>query len=191
MRPIASSFILFASSLILSSAIGQAANAEELSSLVGTCVACHGTDGVSPGAAWPSLAGQKRGYLEQQMKDFRDGNREEPTMTAFVTSLTDEQIGAIASYYADLPRPGNAASDTNNKAGERVRANCLSCHGVHGFTVNETWPNLAGQNSAYLLRQLQAFRDGSRKSPIMNVIANELTEQQMRDVAEYYSQRAY
>jgi hypothetical protein len=57
-----------------------------------------------------------------------------------------------------------------------------------GKTVNETWPNLAGQNSEYLFKQLMDFSTEKRKSMIMNVIANELTEQQMKEVSESYQQ---
>jgi cytochrome c553 len=57
-----------------------------------------------------------------------------------------------------------------------------------GKTVNETWPNLAGQNSEYLFKQLMDFSTEKRKSMIMNVIASELNEQQMKEVSKYYEQ---
>ena len=71
---------------------------------------------------------------------------------------------------------------------KNVRAYCISCHGKHGITVNEEWPNLAGQQKDYLQKQLLAFRDGTRNGPIMQVIAKELNEAQIEAVAEYYSQ---
>lgn len=179
--------LLLASSTLLSAN----ADAEDSSALVASCAACHGKDGVSPGGDWPSLAGQQREYLTLQLKAFRDGEREEPTMAAFVQGLSDSQIDSIARHYSELPIPGVAGSETPNIKGMRVRGNCMSCHGVAGKVVNLSWPNLAGQNKNYLLKQLMAFRDGTRHSPIMNVIANEYTEQQLKDVAEYYSQLAY
>ncbi|MFK8021163.1 MAG: cytochrome c [Pseudomonadales bacterium] len=183
---ILSSLLLAGSTLLSVKAV-----AEDTSALVASCVACHGKDGVSPGGDWPSLAGQQREYLALQLKAFRDGGRKEPTMAAFVNGLSDDQIDSIARHYSELPMPGIAGSESPNNKGMRVRGNCMSCHGVEGKVVNLSWPNLAGQNKNYLLKQLMDFRNGTRHSPIMNVIANEYTEQQLKDVAEYYSQLAY
>lgn len=71
----------------------------------------------------------------------------------------------------------------------RGRAYCISCHGMDDSPVNTEWPTIAGQKSAYLEKQLLAFKSGSRHSPLMNVIARNLTDQQIRDVAKYYSLR--
>lgn len=188
MKPI--SFFQSVSLLLLLFA-GPLAQAEDGEALAQTCVACHGANGVSSAPIWPNLAGQKHDYLVKEITAFRDGVRKEPTMQAFVKNLSDAQIASLASYYSNMERPGKPTADEVNQAGMNVRANCLSCHGVHGYTVNELWPNLAGQKAQYLLKQLQAFQQGTRQSPIMNVIANELNEQQMKDVAEYYSQQAY
>ncbi|MFK7731427.1 MAG: cytochrome c [Pseudomonadales bacterium] len=171
--------------------MGSIAHADDGKALAQTCVACHGANGVSPSAIWPNLAGQKRDYLIKEITAFRDGDRNEPTMQLFVKNLSDSQITALANYYSTMATPGNPAAEDINQAGLNVRANCMSCHGVEGNTVNDLWPNLAGQQAQYLLKQLQAFKQGTRHSPIMNVIANELNEQQMKDVAEYYSQLAY
>lgn len=159
--------------------------------LAQTCATCHGAKGISTSPAWPNLAGQKSAYLAEQIKAFRDGVRAEPTMQVFVKDLSDEQAQALANYFSSLPGPGNPQTDNLNSAGANVRARCISCHGMHGLTVNAQWPNLAGQKKDYLQKQLSAFRDGSRSAPVMNVIAKELAEQQIMDVAEYYSQLAY
>lgn len=159
--------------------------------LAQTCATCHGAKGISASPAWPNLAGQKPVYLAEQIRAFRDGVRAEPTMQAFVKDLSDEQAQTLADYFASLPGPGNSQADNLNSAGVNVRARCISCHGMQGLTVNAQWPNLAGQKKEYLQKQLSAFRDGSRSAPVMNVIAKELSEQQIIDVAEYYSQLAY
>ncbi len=171
--------------------LGVYAHAEDGKALAQACIACHGENGVGSAPSWPNLAGQKRDYLVTQITAFRDGERKEPTMLPFVQNLNDTQILALADHYSTLDTPGNAGAKQVNQAGLNVRANCLSCHGVHGKTVNDLWPNLAGQKAQYLLKQLQDFKQGTRYSPIMNVIAGELNEQQMKDVAEYYSQLAY
>lgn len=70
--------------------------------LAASCVACHGEKGVSNNALWPNLAGQKEAYLVKQMKDFRSGARKDPMMTSIVLPLSDEDIAALAKYYANL-----------------------------------------------------------------------------------------
>ena len=66
------------------------------------CAACHGPDGISLNDLWPNLKGQKKGYLIKQIKAFRDGDRQDPTMLPMVKPLTDEDIENIAEYYSSL-----------------------------------------------------------------------------------------
>ena len=65
---------------------------------------------------------------------------------------------------------------------------CVSCHGARGEGQAATgFPRLAGQPQAYLVRQLQAFAEGTRKDPVMEPIARALSAQQMRDLADHYA----
>ncbi len=155
---------------------------------ISTCFTCHGENGKAPSAMWPNLAGQKVGYMVAQLKAFRDGSRTDPLMSPMAKNLTDQQIQATAEYYSAQPIV-SSNSGTLNKKGQSVSGYCISCHGMQGETVNEEWPNLVGQNKDYLVKQLKALRDGSRHSPVMNVIAKDLTDEHINDVAEYYSQR--
>ncbi|WP_342805111.1 c-type cytochrome [Alteromonas sp. M12] len=161
--------------------------AEDMESLTTSCAACHGENGLATTNEWPNLAGQKQGYLLAQLKAFKEGSRENVLMTGLLTNISDQDLTKIAQYYSKLPFE-KAQSQSINLDGQNVRANCLSCHGMTGNTINDTWPNLAGQNKGYLLQQLKDFSSNKRHSIIMNVIASELTEQQMKDVAEYYEQ---
>lgn len=157
--------------------------------LTAGCNACHGESGVSTNTQIPNLAGQKEGYLLAQLKAFRNGTRDNEMLAILLADFTDEQFTTMSKYYASLPFIKPDAPDVN-QTGKNIRSACISCHGMTGKTVNDTWPNLAGQNKEYLFQQLMDFSTKKRKSMIMNVIANELNEQQMRDVAEYYSQQA-
>lgn len=159
----------------------------DIDTLTASCSACHGAKGVAPATDWPSLAGQKQGYLLEQLKAFKNGTRTNALMTNQLANKSEDDLVRIAQHYASLPFI-KAKSASINKKGENVRASCLSCHGMIGKTVNDTWPNLAGQNQGYLLKQLKDFSDKTRESMIMNVIASELTEQEMKDVAQYYEQ---
>lgn len=157
--------------------------------LAKTCITCHGEKGVSINTNYPNLAGQKQGYLTKELKAFRDGTRDNPQMLPFVSQLSDGDITQLAAYFS-RQKNETKASENYNKKGENVRARCVSCHGMTGITVTQLWPNLAGQQAKYLQKQLQAFKSGERKSPIMEVIAQELTDEQITAVAEYYSQQA-
>jgi len=157
--------------------------------LAKACITCHGQKGISTDENFPNLAGQKQGYLSQEIKAFRDGKRDNPQMLPFVNRLTDDDITQLAGYFSQQ-KNDIKASKNYNKKGENVRAYCVSCHGMTGITVTQLWPNLAGQQAKYLQKQLHAFKSGERQSPIMEVIAQELTDTQIEAVAEYYSQQA-
>jgi cytochrome c553 len=64
---------------------------------------------------------------------------------------------------------------------------CAACHGANGVSVSDGIPNLAGQRAAYLEGQLKALKDGSRKNPIMNAIAAQLSTEDMANVAAFFS----
>lgn len=76
------------------------ANAEQAPAKANTCVACHGADGNSPAPNFPKIAGQHAVYLEKALKDYRDGFRKDPTMSAFAKGLDDQEIKDLANYYS-------------------------------------------------------------------------------------------
>lgn len=74
------------------------------------------------------------------------------------------------------------------RAGRAVAGRvCAACHGVDGIAKLPEAANLAGQDATYLTRQLQAFREGTREHEQMSVIAKDLSDAQMADVAAYYN----
>ncbi|HEY7885106.1 MAG TPA: cytochrome c [Cellvibrionaceae bacterium] len=64
------------------------------------CMGCHGKQGVSRVASYPSIAGLDRDYLSKQLHDYRSGARENPMMNAMATSLSDEDIRLLALYFS-------------------------------------------------------------------------------------------
>ncbi|GAA6171443.1 cytochrome c [Colwellia sp. KU-HH00111] len=66
------------------------------------CSACHGVAGISAVPMYPNLAGQKEAYLAKQLKDFKSGKRNDPTMKGMVAALTDADMDNLAAYYASL-----------------------------------------------------------------------------------------
>lgn len=86
----------------------QAADPTYARGLAATCFTCHGTDGRSVDGIPPSLAGQNRDYLLQQMREFRSGKRPATIMHQHALGYTDEQLALIAGYFAGIA-PGRAA----------------------------------------------------------------------------------
>ncbi|MGB0936682.1 MAG: c-type cytochrome [Colwellia sp.] len=78
-----------------------------------------------------------------------------------------------------------AAGDA--EAGKAKVAMCTACHGAAGVSAIPTYPNLAGQKEAYLLKQLKDFKSGARKDPVMAGMAAPLSETDMANIAAYYA----
>lgn len=95
-------------------------------------------------------------------------------------------LGSISLFAAQaaLAVTGDA------EAGAQKAAVCGACHGMNGNSVNPEWPNLASQHAGYIASQLQLFKDGVRNNVIMAPNAMLLSEQDMADLAAYFSQQA-
>lgn len=72
-------------------------------------------------------------------------------------------------------------------AGRAKAKMCAACHGLDGLSKVADAPNLAGNGELYLARQLQAFRSGERKHPQMSVIAAGLSDDDIANLAAWYS----
>lgn len=68
-----------------------------------TCFACHGADGNSVDPQYPRLAGQYNMYLQQVLREYKDGQRENPIMKGMVATLSDQDIEDVAAYFSSLP----------------------------------------------------------------------------------------
>lgn len=82
-------------------------------------------------------------------------------------------------------------ADGDAAAGKEKSGTCAACHGADGMAVIPGYPHLAGQNYEYLLAQLKIFKSGERKGAnavIMGPMTTGLDEQDMKDLAAYYSQ---
>jgi len=72
-------------------------------------------------------------------------------------------------------------------AGKAKAGTCVGCHGAAGVSAVPMYPNLAGQHEQYLLTQLKAFKAGSRKNATMNAMVAALSDEDMADLAAYFS----
>jgi cytochrome c553 len=76
-------------------------------------------------------------------------------------------------------------------AGRKKHAEtCASCHGTQAISSNDSWPNLAGQNAAYLVRILGAYKSGAQTDVMMSSVANTLSDQDIQNLAAYYASLA-
>lgn len=73
------------------------------------------------------------------------------------------------------------------EAGRVKSAMCASCHGVNGISMSPLWPNLAGQKEQYLIKQIKAFRDGTRKDPMMAPMVAALSDTDIENLAAFYA----
>lgn len=174
----------------------QSSTAELVS---GRCATCHGAEGQSTSPIFPSLAAQNREYLVKQLQDFKSKKRVSETMAPQVVDLTEENIAALATFFAAKPAKTNRVSDTDllpvgryiytkGNSWSGVPA-CITCHGEKAYGTTSL-PRLAGQNSRYLLTQLKDFNQRTRTNDneAMHLVASRLTEMETKAVADYLSQ---
>lgn len=81
----------------------------------------------------------------------------------------------------------NVSFAANPEAGKAAAAVCAGCHGAKGISAAGTFPNLAGQKAEYLAAQLKALRDKTRPSPLMGPMAAKLTDDDIANLAAYFS----
>jgi cytochrome c553 len=170
------------------------------------CKTCHGLDGQGFRGSFPMprLAGQQPEYLANQLQAFIERRRTNPVMFNVAHVLDPEMVKALADYFKNLnPKPLGGASLAPVAEGKNIyregisSANvppCASCHGPEAKGA-DAFPRLAGQLHDYIFRKLTNWdkeRGQNKEQPdnsaIMQPIAHDLTEAQIRAVAAYVSQ---
>ncbi len=91
-------------------------------------------------------------------------------------------LAAVLAVALALPAAAQDAA-----AGKRKARMCAACHGPVGIAVQPDAPNLAGESAIYLTRQLKAFREGERKHEQMNLIAKGLSDEDIANLAAWFS----
>jgi len=91
----------------------------------------------------------------------------------------------ILAVFISIPLSSYAAGDA--AAGKLKAATCAACHGAEGISGTDIWPNLAGQKAGYLIKSMKAFRDGDRKDPMMSPMATSLSDDDIANLAAYFS----
>ena len=165
------------------------------------CAACHAADGNSTIATNPKLAGQSAEYLIKQLTDLAkpagDKNgRENPVMSGFAMTLSDSDRRSVAAYFSSqAPRPEVAHDKETVELGQKIYRTgipekavpaCAGCHGPAGAGLPVLYPRIGGQHAEYVVAQLKAFREGSRRNSLpMQQISFRMSDPEISAVADF------
>ncbi len=177
----------------------------ELKAKIDYCKTCHGLQGQGFRGSYPMprLAGQQPEYLVNQLQAFIERRRNNPVMFNVAHVLSPEMEKALAQQFNRLdPKPLDGVSRENLTEGKKIYLEgiaksdvppCASCHGDNA-KGRDAFPRLAGQLHDYVYKKLTNWdkergqdKNNPDNSAIMQPIAHNLTEAQIRAVAGYLS----
>lgn len=156
------------------------------------CVACHGPNGNSQAGAFPTLAGQNDRYIYLQLRDYKEGRRKNPMMSAVAAGLEKQDMKDLAAYFSQQKqaRTGFKADAARVEAGAKKadESLCAMCH-LGGMKGQNEVPRLAGQQPEYIITQLKNFKARERTNDAGNMtsLAQTLSEDDMVNLAHWIS----
>ena len=159
------------------------------------CLACHGPGGNSVTAGIPSIAGQPKLFIENQLILFREELRKSEQMLPAVKGLKDAEIVKLAEHFSKLPaktmepaKPDPELMGKGKSVSQKLR--CGVCH-LSDYSGQNQIPRLAGQREAYLEAEMRAYRDGKRTGgdTIMAAALYGVTDADIKALAHYLSRR--
>ena len=151
------------------------------------CATCHKADGNSTKPGFPTLAGQRPDYLLKRWYELKAGHGESKTARTMVRRINEEQMIALALYFAGEIRYSPLYDDKLAGNGAEVYVStCQECHGADGRGEPGT-PIIAAQQPGYMHRTLLRFRDqsGWRHGSTMVGIPDQLSPIQIKATAHY------
>ena len=111
--------------------------ADDIEATAQLCAACHGQNGVpSDPKTVPIIWGQERSYLFKQMRNYRNGERDNPIMSPIARGLAEEDLRKIASYFAAKSWPARTAPATPAPLPKGI-TQCQPCHQHHQLPVHQ------------------------------------------------------
>jgi cytochrome c553 len=154
------------------------------------CAACHGADGNSVAPTFPSLAGQTWRYIYIQLRDYKEGRRNNPVMSPMAAPLSREDMIDIANFFAAQPlKPTNFRADETKVRLGKAKADetlCTMCH-LGGFLGQNEIPRVAGQQYDYIVQQLRDFKARTRTNDAgsMTSVAQTLSDADIENLGHY------
>ncbi len=178
----------------------QKGNAQKGKQLAQSCTGCHGEKGISQVDAFPSLAGQLATYTYKQLRDYADNNRTHNLMNSVAAGLSEQDSADLAIWFESLPAAEHKVKrqklekaevlvDKGN--GKKIIPPCFTCHGSDGQGERQDIPALAGQQVEYFINTLTEYKTGARHNDIysrMRLISEQLSEEDIKQLAQYYYQ---
>ncbi len=179
-------------------ALIRSGNADNAPKLIkkGKCVKCHSENGISDDTDNPTIAGMSATYIFKQLMDYKNGSRTERSMKKAVKKLNEQDMADLAAHYsAQTPDVAAYATDAvpvlvHKGDPKRMIRACNSCHGQNGEGGMYDMPSLVGQRKGYFVTTIEEFQEDERSNDIywrMRDIAKELTEEEIEQLANYYS----
>jgi cytochrome c553 len=157
------------------------------------CAACHGPDGNSVNPQVPSIAGQPKLFLENQLILFREELRKSDQMAPVVKGLKDPEIIKLAEHFSKLPPKSMESGKPNQELLGKAKTvaqklRCGICH-LSDFSGQNQIPRLAGQREVYLEAEMRAYRDGKRTGgdTIMAAALYGVSDADIKALAHYLS----
>jgi cytochrome c553 len=165
----------------------QTATASSIAAKVPFCASCHGRDGLPSDHTVPIIWGQQAAYLQKQLIDYRNGDRDSQIMSSIAESLSDDDVSQIAAHFGGLAWP--VQSRRSPLAVPNMVAACRACHGANlagGPSAAGVAPRLAGQFSPYLIDAMTAYANGERaNSAPMSALMQSLSTAARKAIADY------
>lgn len=177
-------------SLALSAMTASAADAEQGRKLAYTCMGCHGIENYKnayPKYSVPKLGGQNAAYIVTALEEYAAGDRWHPTMKGYASTLSAEDRADLAAWFA-AAAPPDVDEEQVGSPPAKAEA-CAACHGKNGAGTIDDYPDIGGQYADYLAQTLNDYRLGKRKNAIMAPFVQQLTQDDIVAIAEYFSKQ--
>jgi cytochrome c553 len=180
-------------STILGAAVGFAVAAvpadaaDDIEAKVQSCAVCHGQNGVPiDPKTIPIIWGQQQSYLVKQLRDYRNGERDNPIMSPIAKALAQEDLRKIAAYFAAKSWPARQAAAAAASPPNGI-AQCQPCHQPN-FEGGPPAPRLAGLSYEYLVASMRDFAADERtNNGDMPKFMQALTDGERDAMARYLS----
>lgn len=161
----------------------------EIADKLQLCASCHGPDGLPTVEKVPIIFGQHAFYLLTQLRDFRAGRRASDIMGPIAKDLSDDQMKALATYFAAQPWPNyhEPASDADVERAQQlaVEAACSGCH-LNGFLGDSSNPRVSNQKEDYLQQTLTDLRGNLRQNAAaMAAFVHDWSDDDIAEMSRY------
>ena len=120
-------------------------------------------------------------------KPYQDNAFLDKMLVVYIREHSMNRIHGWLAMVLTFSMVGAHAAGDAEKAKEKVTQICAACHAPDGNSVITANPKLAGQHEAYLIKQLTNFKEGKRKNAVMSGMASALTEEDIQNLAAYFS----